>query len=293
MHKCVSRSGALPNFLVIGAAKAGTTALYRYLSEHPQVSMSPTKEPHFFAPGAGPSHRRVTDRTVYEGLFSANASARGEASTSYSMFPRWSGVPARIRALVPEAQFIYLVRDPVQRLQSLYSQTEVPGRSAADFERWLGDLHDPMNWRVASSRYMTQIREYMKEFPAERLLVVAHDDLWHDRRGTLREVFGFLGVDADFWDDAFQATHNKSELQRRLSVRGARLYASKPFGVAAHALPRPARAVARRGSDAVLKRTTGPPEVGDSVREQLAQLLGREIEQLRSFTGKSFARWSM
>src|SRR5262245_61062132 len=96
---CSAPLGALPNFFVIGAAKAGTTALHEYLAQHPQVSVSTPKEPHFFAPGAGPSYRRVTDRAVYEMLFSAEAPARGEASTSYSMYPLWAGVPTRIRAL--------------------------------------------------------------------------------------------------------------------------------------------------------------------------------------------------
>src|SRR5262249_23468866 len=157
------------------------------------------------------------------------------------------------RALVPEARFVYVVRDPVQRLQSLYSQLEVPGRGAAEFDGWLGDLHDPTNWKIAASRYMTQIREYTKEFAPQPLLVVDHDDRWHDRRGALREVFGFLGVDAEFWDDSYQATHNGTRMDRRLSVRGARLYTSKPLRVAAHVLPQRTRTAARRGSDAVFR----------------------------------------
>lgn len=287
------RLGGLPNFFLIGAAKAGTTALHRYLSGHPEVSMSEPKEPHFFAPGAGPPHRRVTDRAAYEELFSPSAPARGEASTSYSMHPRWPGVPARIRALVPDARFVYLVRDPVERLQAWFSQLQVPGGSAADFESWIGDLHDPMNWKVATGRYMNQIREYTNEFPADRILVVDHDDLLHDRRSALREVFGFLGVDVGFWDDAFEAIHNASSTQRRLSVHGARLYSSRAFALGARALPRRARGAARRGSDAVFRRTTGPPEVGAEIRGRLTELLGPEVEQLRSFTGKSFARWSL
>lgn len=283
----------LPNFFVIGAAKAGTTALYRYLSEHPQVSMSTPKEPHFFAPGAGPAHRRVSDRRSYEALFSASAIARGEASTSYSMYPRWSDVALRIHELVPRGRLIYLVRDPVERLQSWFANTEVPGRRASDFDRWLGDPYDARNERIASSRYMTQIREYLRRFAPEQLLVIDHDDLWHDRHGTLQEVFGFLGVDAHFWVEALESAHNTSGMQRRLSASGARIYQSRPLAHAVQVIPRRARPAARRASDAVFRRTIGPPHVGDDTREMLTELLREEMAQLRSFTGKAFPRWSM
>src|SRR5437016_1007207 len=108
----------MPSFIVIGAQKAGTTSLDSYLRTHPQVAMSSVKETNFFveerAWGKG--------RRWYEGLFDAagTATAVGEASPTYSMFPLFAGVPERMARLLPEARLIYLVRDPIERIRSAY-----------------------------------------------------------------------------------------------------------------------------------------------------------------------------
>src|SRR5581483_2636709 len=104
----------LPTFFIIGATRAGTTSLAQYLASHPEVHMSPYKEPHFFVePGDGlPSVAdRIGTLPAYERLFVTDLPVRGEASTSYSHFPARRGVPERIHAMVPAARILYLVRD--------------------------------------------------------------------------------------------------------------------------------------------------------------------------------------
>lgn len=108
----------LPNFLIIGARKAGTTSMYYYLQAHPQVYMSPEKELKFFVP------EKNWTRGVawYEQYFdeAGDAIAIGEASPSYTRYPRSRGIPALIAEVLPKARLIYLVRHPVDRMVSHY-----------------------------------------------------------------------------------------------------------------------------------------------------------------------------
>src|SRR4051812_36085465 len=98
----------LPNLIIIGAARAGTTSLYHYLRSHPEIWMSPEKELYFFVE----DHNWKRGIEWYERHFPAGTPVRGEASTFYTHFPIRPGVPERIAALLPSAKLIYLVRDP-------------------------------------------------------------------------------------------------------------------------------------------------------------------------------------
>src|ERR687895_490160 len=108
----------LPNFLIIGAAKAGTTSMWAYLREHPQVFMAEPKELHFFV--AESNWKR--GMRWYESHFqdATNAVAIGEACGAYTRFPRFRGVSERIASIVPHARLIYLVRHPIDRMVSNY-----------------------------------------------------------------------------------------------------------------------------------------------------------------------------
>ena len=103
----------LPNFLVIGAMKSGTTSFAHYLGSHPQVFMTKDKEPAFF------NRPDSFDGGLewYSSLFAGagGALARGEASTDYAKYPRFRGVPEWIAAAVPEMRLLYLVRHPIER----------------------------------------------------------------------------------------------------------------------------------------------------------------------------------
>ena len=190
----------LPNLLVIGAAKCGTTSLHEYLNAHPEISMSREKELDFFVA------EKNWGRGVgwYEAQFE-DAPARGESSVSYTAFPEYRGVPERIGEALPEARLIYLVRDPVERIVShfLHHSIRNPGSSldelaSSDLGRRLLDV----------SRYWTQLSRYLEHFPPEQILVVDTDDLRARRRETLQRIFAFVGVDPSFRSWSFRRKHN-------------------------------------------------------------------------------------
>ena len=130
----------LPTFFVIGAAKSGTTSLHYYLDQHPDVHMSREKEPNYFSfahrPG-GPKHV-IRDRRAYKALFDSPAPVRGEASVTYSFWPHPPDVAERIHAAVPDAKFVYVVRDPVERTLSHYRHRVVLGEEHRSLARGRG-----------------------------------------------------------------------------------------------------------------------------------------------------------
>jgi hypothetical protein len=194
-----------PNFFIVGAAKCGTTSLYAYLKQHPQVYMSPMKEPHFFSPVAernGPQRfvDVVTDRDAYLALFEGAAGypAVGEASTSYLGFEETADV---IREQVPDARIIILLRDPIERAYSHYLMAVRNGLQNLPFhEVILREREDPrVGWGPAWHRYTMLyypgVKRYLDAFGGERVLVLLTEDLKRDPRGVTRQAVEFLGLD--------------------------------------------------------------------------------------------------
>ena len=285
---------ALPTFFIIGAPKAGTTSLHNYLSEHPQIQMSAVKEPNFFAPHLNPvdEQRRITQLDQYEQLFDPAVAVRGEASTPYAEYPLRQGVPERIRDRVPEAKFIYVVRDPVERTISHYNHMVASEGERRSLEQALGDLSDPRSPSICASLYGLQLELYLRQFPQERLMVVDQADLLNDRRSTLRRIFGFLEVDEGFdsqlFDDEFLKTSERH---------------TYPPGFASfvelHLIPRlrwlPPKV--RRTLRLSVERTIFPPlqtsEPDEDLRASLREYFSSEAQRLRELTGEKFPSWSV
>jgi hypothetical protein len=210
----------LPTFLVIGAAKAGTTALYWYLSEHPDVFMSPVKETNFFAYGVDDAgrllygdaeHHRfpIRTRAEYERLFqgAGGAAAVGEASPIYLECPQ---AAARIRELLPEARLLCILRHPVDRAYSDY-QMFLRARDrrldpAADLTPAAPWARPDSHW-MRIGRYHAQLARYYDRFPRDQIQVLLFDDLRRDAQAAVQDVYRFVGVDAGFRPD-FDTPHN-------------------------------------------------------------------------------------
>ncbi len=186
----------LPNFIISGAPKAGTTSLYRYLAEHPGVYMSPVKEPDFF-------HLHY-DRGLewYASLFEGRVSeeAIGEASPD-----TMASIEAmeRIHSIVPEMRFIYIVRDPIDRAYSHYLFEVNMGTQSAlvKFSEFIRDEENARRNKVVDlGMYSKHIENCMKYFDRGQIFVGLFDDLKSDRKGFLRSVYDFLGLE-EYWSD--------------------------------------------------------------------------------------------
>jgi hypothetical protein len=271
----------LPNLVVIGAGKCGTTSLHSYLALHPQISMTRQKELKFFTHDDW--RRRVS---WYEAQFEPGE-VRGESSPNYTMFPFESSAAERIAELIPDTRLIYLVRDPIERAIASYVELcalNIESRSIADA---LGDLDDPGNPHLCASRYATQLNRYLRCFDRERILVLDQADLLRAREATLAETFRFLGVDPGFESPEFARTHNTRETKVRYGTLGHwlvrhGLFTQRRGQLRRGPLIRPLRAILGRRIDSTLP---------DQTRERLVAGLAPEVAWLREFTGRSFPSW--
>src|SRR5262245_31904466 len=209
-----ARGRPLPDFLVLGAQKAGTTALYAYLRWHPGITGPSWKEVSFF------DRHWWRGERWYRGQFPLRSRERivGEASPSYLFHPL---APERARAVVPDARLLAVLRDPVDRAYSQYQHEVALGREPLSFEdaleaeaeRTRGEVErlvaDPRAWSgawwdhtyAARGLYAEQLDRWLAMFPREQLLVVATDELGEKPAETYAAVLAFLGVPPHDLDD--------------------------------------------------------------------------------------------
>ena len=214
---------ALPNFLIIGAQKAGTTTLYHLLRGHPAIFMPEVKEPGFFIrgfpdpvrfqtlrrPDDGRTATTIGSRGAawstleeYAALFEPGAELplRGEASTPYLPSPY---AARRIAEVLPDIRLIVLLRDPVERAFSAYTYnlsrgTEpAPTFAEAVASELRGERDDWVyGWRyLYTGRYAEHLRRYLDLFPRERLAVFRFEELRADSGAVFADACRFLGVE--------------------------------------------------------------------------------------------------
>jgi hypothetical protein len=206
--RLTARRRPLPDFLVIGAQKAGTTALYAYLRWHPGITGPSWKEVSFF------DRHWWRGEAWYRGQFPLRAGERlvGEASPSYLFHPL---APGRARSLVPDAKLVALLRDPVDRAYSQYQHEVALGREPLSFEDALAAEDDRLAGEVerltedprafsrawwdhtyaARGRYAEQLERWLAVFPREQLLVVPTEELGERPAEIYASILAFLGAE--------------------------------------------------------------------------------------------------
>ena len=289
-----------PNFIIIGAAKAGTTALYWYLAEHPEVFMSPVKETNWFAYrrnergelvyGDETLHRfPVRSERQYARLFAdpGGAKAIGEASPMYLECPE---SPGRIADSLPAAKLICSLRNPVDRAYSDYQMyLRERGRSldpqrdlSADAEWIRPDSH----W-MRGSRYHDALRQYFERFPRNNIHVLLFDDLRRDPLGTVRDVYRFLGVDPEHAPD-FDTPHNVGGMPENPFLERLFTQASAVRSAVEPWLPKLATDWLRRVRARNMQKAPALPE---SLRSRMAAHFDGDIAQTARLIGRDLDAW--
>jgi hypothetical protein len=222
----------LPNFLVIGAAKSGTTSLHWYLTEHPAVFMTSVKDPAYFAYGVDATGRLlwgnpdlhifpIKSLSEYERLFAeaGNAAAVGEASTTYLECPQSA---ARIRELIPGARILCSIRHPVERAYSDYlmylrsrGRRFDPARDLTPTSVW---ARPDSHW-MQVGRYHEHLSRYYNAFPRDQICVLLFDDLNRNPQRFVREIYQFLKVDPEFVPD-IETPHAAGGIPASLMLEG-------------------------------------------------------------------------
>lgn len=195
----------LPNFLLIGAMKAGTTTVYEDLTSVAGVYLPPEKEPDDLI---SPEVETESGLARYMAKFAAgsHAIARGDASTAYAKLPTYKGVAERARRILgPDVRILYLTRDPIKRIVSQYHHLHGLGIETRPLNQAV--LEDESY--VAYSQYDRQLAPWRAAFGPDNLLVLRFEDYVSDRMTCLAQICRFLGVDAP--SDVDETHRNKSE----------------------------------------------------------------------------------
>lgn len=276
----------LPTFLLIGAMKAGTTSLHRYLASHPQIFMSRPKELNFFSDADG--WRRGL-RWYQQHFLEArgHAVAAGESSTNYSKYPEFPGVPARIASILPDIRLIYVLRQPIERMVSHYHHRVARRRERDPMEDAL--TNNPIY--VNASRYAMQIERYLEWFDREQLLLVASSDLRANRARTIRMVYRFLDV-----DDSFAPPEIGREFYRTAdqgTYRPLVAAVRRAPGIRRLALLTPAWLRRRLGPLVKQDAATYASSISDDLRSRLEDALRDDVIRLRAYMGETFDGWGI
>lgn len=280
----------LPDFMIIGASKAGTTSMHYYLDQHPGITMSYPKETNFFTRD---DYMDALD--WYSSCFADVPGLRGEASPRYAAYPRNKHVPERIFAVVPQVKIILLVRDPIERCESHYyhnyfNRSESRGIDQT-FAEW-EDLGDPL---IASSKYAMQLEQYLPYFPMSQIMIVDNHDLRESRDETMSSVFAFVGADPTFTSKAFERKIKDRTRTVRMSRVAARVHRSAPAQLGRRTLPVRIREPLFEKARRVLSPAGAvePVRLSPEVRERVAGFFVEDAARLRELTGLPFSHWSV
>ncbi|MBT8201846.1 MAG: sulfotransferase [Acidimicrobiia bacterium] len=271
----------LPDFIVIGAMKAGTTALFQYLVKHPQISMPWRKELDFFSNEAN----WAKGVEWYEEQFATapDGMVIGEASPNYTKRHSWPDTPKRLISVVPDAKLIYMVRDPIVRMQSMYLDMLHYGGEVRSVAEVAND-HD----YISTSLYGWQLVPYFEHFGSDRILVETAERLKADRDGVLERVFRFLEVDPEQMPPVEEIRANVSEAKRIPNRLGMFVRRYRPWAVDPRRqdLPRWRKAVFLQQSTHDAARFKGAP------RRRLEERFTEDARRLQSMVDVDLSAWS-
>lgn len=278
-----------PDFLIIGAMKAGTTSLYQDLLTQPVIFMPSEKEPNSLVRDDALTPR---GRRAYAALFNPAQPGQlcGEASTDYTKLPRFTGVPRRAREVCGgNLKLVYLVREPIARMRSHHHHCLTSGifstPSIDEAIRVYGDLID---W----SRYAMQARAWIEEFGRDNLHIIRFETFIKARRKSIAELCAFLGFDADVSKIDEAAVFNPSEGKHILTGRRSALRRTALY-------QRMIRPLVGEGVREQVKRLVGrkaPPRPGPPSRETVqfvVDSLRDDLEDLRGLMGLEGPVWDM
>jgi hypothetical protein len=274
-------AGRWPNLFIVGAAKAGTTTLWRRLGSHPDIYMSPVKEPGFFAPSETMEFKMIRDEDEYLRLFGGRDERYlGEATPSYLWDPY---APPAIKSRSRDAHILISLRDPVDRAFSAYAHAARATERRSFLEVIDAELAAPEttpSYCVGRSFYADSVARYLEEF-GDGVHIVFFEDFVRDDRPVLRGVLEFLEVDPEVEIGSGAEASNPRAAPRNRAV--GRLLGSRfARGVARNLVP---LALQPRIEEWLLKPAPNA-EIEPEARRILSTLFAPDVDRLRSLVDR-------
>ena len=293
----------LPTFLIVGVQKAGTTSIYNYLQEHPQVYMSPIKETNFLEKDwekllAENSNlkNRITTFEDYCQLFAGvkDEIAIGEASPNY-IFHYESSAP-RIQKYTPNAQLIVVLRNPVERAYSdylMHLRDAIGGSKVKSLgEQIKHSSHK--SFILRKGFYYTPVKYYLDFFGKEKIKVFLYDDLCDNAQGFMSEMYKFIGVDQNFVANVSKKTQ-QAKIPKNQAINNLLQRKNPLRNLAANALkivmPLDARQKLRSRLVNLNSQDKSQVPLSSEERQKLIELYREDILKLQDLINKDLSYW--
>lgn len=287
----------LPNFFIVGAPKAGTTSLYYYLKKHPEVYMSPVKEPNYFSydetvkQSLYHKEKGVGTLQEYMQLFEAangRHKAIGEASVSYLFYPP---VPAKIKELVPDAKIIMSLRNPVDRAFSHYFMEHKLGYVNDSLEDIVSKkskhkfAHLWYQQYVELGLYYEQVKRYLDTFGKENVRIFIYDELSENMGAMIVELLHFLQIDPSFLPD-LEGKYNTYSTPRNSIIRA--IYSQKNLRTLARKIIPDHRVESIKN---LFLTRSKKQDKHDATVDRMHAIFKPDIMQLEKLLHKDLSRW--
>lgn len=296
-----------PNFLLLGPHKTGSTSLHHYLSLHPEIFMSPIKEPGFFHVEGEEVHPFRLERGMvgytytelddYLSLFDGvvNEVAIGEASVNYFNSEK---ATRRIKHYIPNVKMIVMLRNPVDRTYSHFLMSKRLGYELAP------DLATAIRWeRMEKNKnwikgcpwgrgylgfnYSDNLKRYLNAFDRSQFLFLRYDEFKKSNQGALVKIFDFLGVDPGFVPDINKQYNKSSDIRSTVINRFVNFpgWAKPIIRICPYAIRKPIREGVKR----VLRNS--PPELDADLRKELMDHFYEDIYETQRLVGIDLSDW--
>ncbi|GJL56739.1 MAG: hypothetical protein NPIRA02_38710 [Nitrospirales bacterium] len=312
----------LPNFLIIGAQRSGTTSLYHYLEQHPEIYMSPIKEPKFFvfdgetpqfhgSSGTDESKARyeairkksITNFDDYSALFRAvsGQKAVGEASPHYLYCPRSA---QRIKKHLPEVKLIVILRNPVDRAYSnFFLKIQIAERQFLEnFEqavqdeknRRVEDIWDGGKHYIRKGFYHSHLTRYYDIFDPKQIKVYLYEDLNNHLSHLMQDIFRFLNVNESFIPDTSTRFTESAHYIAQNALENSLLVKKWPKSLARTLLPNKVRSGIKQKLMSYFKSKNQDfikPQLPTELRQQLIEVYREDITMLQQLIQRDLSQW--
>ena len=289
----------LPNFLIVGVQKAGTTSIYNYLQEHPQVYMSSVKETNFLEkdwenlPPEEQNKNGIVTLEKYSELFAdvRDEIAIGEASPNYLFHYKSSA--ARIKKYVPNAKLIIVLRNPVERA---YSDHLMHMRDAIGYRSLSEQIQHSSHksFILRKGFYYAPIKYYFDQFGQEQIKVFFYDDLCDNSQEFMQKMYKYLGVDEEFVPN----TANKAQVAKipknkaiNHLLKRNNILRNTAAKILKTAMPVETRQKLRDRLINLNSQTKKQAHLSPEERQQLIELYREDIWQLQDLIGRDLSKW--
>lgn len=274
--------GRLPDFMIIGAMKSGTTSLHAYLGKHPDIFMSKTKEIHYFADEKYLNY----DLQWYKNHFVSNKKLVGTSPQNYTKRHHefYKNIPERISKDIPKVKLIYILRDPIERYKSHI------------LENYFGESKNIILNNINTKHfektglYYYQLQEYLKYFDLSQIHILTMENLKNNRLQTLNNIFQFLGVEEVHDESQFDFISNTHE-EKALP---ARFISALPFRLLNRLSPSLTSKIAKNEFLKNYLYKGGKEEyLSEQEIQRLKDIYINDVKKLESLTGISFNDWNL